>query len=399
MASKGTVLISGIGIAGASLAYWLGRAGYETVLVEKAPRFRTGGYVMDFWGLGYEIAERMGLSQELTEVGYHVREMRIVGDKGQRMSSFNTAAIYQVTGDRYITIRRSELARLLFSKARAAETIFGQQLVALSESNNGVEAKFESGEKRHFDLVIGADGLHSGVRNLVFGPQQDFEHDLGYFVAAFEIEGYTPRNDDVYVTHGAPGKSIGRFTLRDDRALFLFVCEHSGPVPHSHEGQVRLLMETYAGVGWEVPRILECLNKLRPEIYVDRVSQIKMPCWSKGRVALVGDAAFCVSLLAGQGSALALIASYVLAGELLKADGRYQEAFAAYEQVLRSFIEGKQRGAAHFARALTPHSNFGLWFRNRVLNAFAIPGIARLAIGHDLADRLNLPHYSWPEDG
>ncbi len=133
------------------------------------------------------------------------------------------------------------------------------------------------------------------------------------------------------------------------------------------------------------------------ELYFDRVSQIRMGSWSRGRIALIGDAAFCVSLLAGQGSALAMTSAYVLAGELARAEGRYEEAFSAYESRLRSYIGAKQRGAQRFAAAFAPRTPWGLWFRNQIVRAFSLPGAARLVIGRDIADKLDLPRYRWDD--
>src|SRR5262249_33890714 len=152
------------------------------------------------------------------------------------------------------------------------------------------------------------------------GPQHLFENNLGYAVAAFEVEGYRPRDEDIYVMYGRPGRMLGRFTLHNDKTLFLFVFATDKDIlPDTLDRQKELLRTLYGEGRWECPRILEALDGCR-DLYFDRVSQIHMPSWSRGRIVLVGDAAFCLSLLAGQGSALAMTAAYVLAGELVKAD-------------------------------------------------------------------------------
>lgn len=391
-----TVLISGAGIAGPTLAFWLKAAGFEPTLIERAPALRTGGYVIDFWGLGYDIAERMGLAEDINRVGYHMRELRIVDDRGKRITGFGAEIFRELTGGRYVTLGRSDLSRLLFEKIKdTTEVIFDNEIVGLEQTSGCVEVQLSHGGSRRFDLVIGADGLHSQVRRLVFGPQSRFEKHLGYLVAAFEVSGYRPRDEDIYVLYGLPGRMVGRFTMRDDRMLFLFVfAAGSGPVPTSLEEQKALLRETYRDGKWECPRILEEMDRT-DELYFDRVSQIRMDSWSQGRVALVGDAAFCVSLLAGQGSALAMISAYVLAGELANARGGYEEAFKNYEAFLRSYITTKQRGAERFAAAFAPRTRFGLWFRNQVVRTFAIPGLARLGIGQDIVDTLKLPDWRW----
>jgi 2-polyprenyl-6-methoxyphenol hydroxylase-like FAD-dependent oxidoreductase len=389
------VLISGAGIAGPTLAFWLHKYGLTPTLVESAPALRTGGYVIDFWGLGYDIAERMGLLPDIARMGYHVQELRIVDDLGKRLSGFGVQVFRELTGGRYITLGRSDLSKLICDRiSGSCEIIFGDRIASLRDVGDDVRVEFEHGNKRRFDLVIGADGLHSHVRELVFGPQTRYEKDLGYGVAAFQTTGYQPRSDLVYIIHGAPGRQIGRFTLRDDRTLFLFIFAGEGELEaRSLAVQKGILHRRFTGDGWELPHILAALDTCN-DLYFDRVSQIRMGTWSHGRVALVGDAAFCVSLLAGQGSALAMTAAYVLAGELARFQDRPQDAFRRYEDRLRAFITVKQQAAERFAAALVPRTRFGIYFRNQVMKAFRVPAIARLAVGREIIrDRLELPRY------
>jgi 2-polyprenyl-6-methoxyphenol hydroxylase-like FAD-dependent oxidoreductase len=392
-----TVLISGVGIAGPALAFWLKAGGFEPTLIERAPALRTGGYVIDFWGLGYDIAERMGLCGDINRIGYHVREMRIVDDLGKAIAGFGTKVFNELTDGRYVTLARTDLSRLLFEKVNGTtEVIFENEIVGLHEEADGVEVQLKHSGERRFDLVIGADGLHSDVRRLAFGPQHQFEKQLGYVVAAFEVRGYRPHDEDVYVMYGQPGRMTGRFALQENRTLFLFVfATHSGSLPATVNLQKAMLRKKYGDGKWECPRILGELDRI-DELYFDRVSQIRMESWSCGRIALVGDAAFCVSLVAGQGAALAMTAAYVLAGELAKAGERHDAAFKRYEQLLRPYVEIKQRGAERFATAFAPRTRWGLLFRNRVVRAFTIPGVAKFTFGRDIIDSLQLPDYRWP---
>lgn len=388
------VLISGAGIAGPTLAYWLGRHGFAPTLVESAPALRTGGYVVDFWGLGYDIAERMGLLPGIARLGYRMQELRIVGADGQRISGLDAGVFRELTDGRYVTLGRSDLSRLICDGiGGSCEFIFGDRIAALHEAEGGVHVAFEHGGERRFDLAIGADGLHSAVRRLAFGPQERFEKDLGYRVAAFEATGYRPRDELVYVLHGAPGRQVGRFTLRDDRTLFLFIfADRGAPAPQGPAAQKALLRETFGRDGWELPGILAAVDAC-DDLYFDRVSQIRMDSWSRGRVALVGDAAACVSLLAGQGTALAMVEAYVLAGELAASPAQPEEAFRRYEARLRPFLRAKQRAAERFASAFVPRTRLGLAFRNQVVRALRIPALARIAIGRDIRDQLELPRY------
>jgi 2-polyprenyl-6-methoxyphenol hydroxylase-like FAD-dependent oxidoreductase len=393
-----TVLISGVGIGGPTLAFWLRAAGFEPTLIERAPGLRAGGFVIDFWGLGYDLAERMGLANDIERAGYHMRELRIVDDRGERVAGFGTKVFRELTGGRFVTLRRSDLSRLLFDKIRGGtEVIFGDEILGLQQHADRVQVRFQYGNERSFDLVIGADGLHSSVRRLVFGSQDRFEKPLGYVVAAFEVQGYRSRDEDVYVIHSEPGRMLGRFALRDDRTLFLFVfaadVDRSPPMLDLPT-QKALLRKMFGDGKWECARILGELDCTQA-LYFDRVSQIKMGTWWRGRVALVGDAAFCVSLMAGQGSALAMTSAYVLAGELAKAIGRHEEAFGNYEMRLRAYISSKQKGAERFSTAFAPKTCWGLFLRNQVIKACAIPGLARLTFGRDIVDTLQLPDYGW----
>jgi 2-polyprenyl-6-methoxyphenol hydroxylase-like FAD-dependent oxidoreductase len=388
-----TALISGAGVAGPAAAFWLNAAGWKTTIVERASGPREGGYVIDLWGLGYDLAERMGLLHEIERAGYHVHELRVVGDYGERLAGFGISVFGELTGGRFITLARRDLSRLLLAEAApVTDVIFGDEIVALNPNADGVCIQLRGGSSRRFDLIVGADGLHSQVRRLAFGPDEQFEKPLGYVVAAFEAQGYQPRDPDVYMMYGKPRRMLGRFTLRDDKSLFLFVFAFEGTVPVTLDEQRALLESLYRTDGWESTKILRRLYETE-ELYLDRVSQIVAPSWSSGRVVLVGDAAFCPSLLAGQGSALAIVSTYVLAGELVRSRGRIDEALASYERLLRPYIAKKQAAAAHFSRAFAPRSRFGLWFRNLVIRSLVIPGLAKLAIGREISDRLPLPDY------
>jgi 2-polyprenyl-6-methoxyphenol hydroxylase-like FAD-dependent oxidoreductase len=393
-----SVLISGAGIAGPALAFWLKAAGFQPTLVEHAPALRTGGYVIDFWGLGYDVAQHMGLVSEIDCIGYHLREIRIVNARGERITGLGVNVLRELTGERFVTVGRSDLSRLLFEKIKNdTEVIFGDEVVGLQQQSECVQVEFKHGKQRQFDLVIGADGLHSTIRRLVFGSQDRFEKQLGYVVAAFEVSGYRPRDDDIYVMYCEPRRMLGRFALNGDRTLFLFVfatgTDARSEILHL-AAQKAILRTSFGDLPWETPCILAELGRAE-DLYFDRVSQIKMPTWSKGRVALVGDAAFCVSLMAGQGGALAMTAAYILAGELGKTGQRQEEAFRNYERILRTFIESKQQGATRFASAFVPRTHWGLYLRNQLVKVTAIPRVARLSLGRDIVDTLQLPDYRW----
>lgn len=395
------VLISGAGIAGPTLAYWLLRHGFTPTLIESAPQLRTGGYLIDFWGLGFDIAEKMGLRPELLAKGYHVEELKLVNRAGERVGGFSASILSTLTGGRYISLPRGELAASIYrSIEHDAETLFGDRIATISDGPESVRVTFEHAAPRDFELVIGADGLHSNVRRLIFGEQARFEKYMGYGVAAFEIPGYRPRDELSYVSYSLPGRQIARFAMRDDRTLVLLIFaedvysrrDEARSWPVEDSAQRRMLHSHFDDAGWECPQIMEAMDRCS-SLYVDRVSQIRMDSWSAGRVALVGDAAACPSLLAGQGSALAMIAAYVLAGELRRAQGAHAAAFAAYESRLRRFIQAKQESAKQFASTFAPRTALGIAVRNLATRAMNISVVAQLAIGPSLRDDLTVPNY------
>jgi 2-polyprenyl-6-methoxyphenol hydroxylase-like FAD-dependent oxidoreductase len=219
-----SALISGVGIAGPTLAYWLARCGFKTTLVEVAPHLRTGGYVIDFWGRGFDVAEKMGLLPAIKREGYDVKELRLVGATGRRVGGFNAEVFRSATNGRYVSIPRGQLAKIIYQSIEGrCETIFGDSITKIVQDEHRVCVTFERTLPRNFDIVIGADGLHSVVRKLVFGKQDRFEKYLGYVVAAFTVNGYRPRDEDVYVSYSLPSKQVARFAMRDDRTMFLFV--------------------------------------------------------------------------------------------------------------------------------------------------------------------------------
>jgi 2-polyprenyl-6-methoxyphenol hydroxylase-like FAD-dependent oxidoreductase len=394
------VLISGAGIAGPTLAYWLAHFGLQPTIVEKAPTLRTGGYLIDFWGLGFDVADRMGLLPEIRAKGYMVREVKIVDRTGSRVAGFPVQAIARLAKGRYITLPRGDLAASLFGKIEnKIETLFTDSVARIDQAAHGVRVAFESGATRDFDLVVGADGLHSRVRQLAFGPQAQFENYLGYKIAAFEAPGYRPRDELVYLMYTQVGQQVGRFALTGDRTMFLFI--FADPQPHTPavgglHAQKALLRSRFGNSGWECPQILDALDA-SPDLYFDRVSQIRMGAqpdsWTRGRVTLLGDAAFCPSLLAGQGSALAMLAAYILAGELHRAGDDFAAALARYQQRLQPFILKKQKGALRFAGTFAPKSKLSMFLRNRIMSLMEFPCVADLAAGRELSDDFSLPDY------
>ncbi len=391
-------IINGAGIAGPTLAYWLRQAGHEVVLVESAPQFRSGGYVIDFGLVGYDVAEKMGLIPRIRELGYQVKEMRFVDRHGRKRGGTSTEVIHRLLHGRYTSLRRSDLAATIYGALDGeVETIFGDSVAGIEEAGRGVRVTFDRAAPREADLVIGADGMHSRVRQLAFGPDAGIEVSLGYHVAAFEVEGYRPRDELVYLGYGVPGRQIYRFSMRNDKTLFLFAFRDeylTTGSPTSTQDRKAAVAHVFADVGWECPKILAAMAGVG-DFYFDRVSQIRLHRWTKGRTALVGDAAACVSLFAGEGAGLAMAEAYVLAGELRNCGGDYGTAFARYQERLMPFLERKQKTAAKFASSIAPKTSSGITFRNLVTRLMRLPFVVDFFIGRELRNDFKLPDYGF----
>ncbi|HUJ63708.1 MAG TPA: FAD-binding domain [Kofleriaceae bacterium] len=396
--ARPSVLISGAGIAGPTLAYWLVRRGFDPVIVERAPRFRAGGYILDFWGVGFAVAERMGLVATLRDIGYVIDRLRYVRADGHTSAELGADAVRRALGDRYLSVRRGDLARAIYELVEHdVETIYGDSIAALRDDATGVAVELEHGGTRRFDLVVGCDGLHSAVRTIAFGAHEAFEHYLGYFTASFATAGYPRADPHAYVSFTAPGRQISRYSLRDDLTAFFFVwTPDRRPIvePGDLATQRRLIAEAFAGDAWaECPEIFARLAAC-DELYFDAVSQIHVPQWSRGRIALLGDAAFCPSLLAGEGSSFAMAGAYILAGELERCGGDHHAAFARYERQYRPFVERKQQAARRFASTFAPASRLGLFARNQLLRLMNAPKLGDWMIRRLAADHHALPEYA-----
>jgi 2-polyprenyl-6-methoxyphenol hydroxylase-like FAD-dependent oxidoreductase len=386
------VLISGLGIAGATLAWWLDRRGFAVTVVERAPEPRTGGYMIDFWGPGYTVADRMGLLKRLRSDGYLIEEIKLVKWGGRPFATIAARSLREALNMQFISVLRDDLTKAIYGKLRdSIDVRFDDQIRFLTDNDDKVEVGFAKGRPRAYDLVIGADGLNSGVREAVL--DEPAVKPLGYWAASFSTEGYPHRDFGGYVTYTEVGRQVARYALRGDRTAFLFVfrppaTQHG--VPPALD-QRAILRQQYAG-GWEGPDILKHLDKAS-SIYFNEVSQVCAPYWSKGRIALVGDAAYCPSLLAGQGASLAMTGAYILAGELGRAGGAHALAFLRYEQAMRPLVARAQRSALRMGGWFAPKSRAGLITRNVLSRLAAIPPITRRVVGAVARETVKLESY------
>jgi 2-polyprenyl-6-methoxyphenol hydroxylase-like FAD-dependent oxidoreductase len=364
------------------------------VLFEKAPILRTGGYLIDFWGLGYEIAERMGILPTLLRRCYEMERMRMVDGNGREEAAVDVTLMREFLHGRFISLSRADLSDALFGACDGIPAHFGVSVTAIEQAANGVVATLSDGRSERFDLLVGADGLHSQVRKLIFGSEARFERFLDCYVAAFRISGYPHRDELTYVSHTVPKRQVARVALRHDETLVLFVCRAGlfdrDPGPEQQRAALRL---AFGDMKWEVPALLDQMDEA-DNLYFDRVSQIHLPNWCSGRVCVLGDAAACPSLLAGEGTGLAMTEAYVLAGEIHRNKGDFVQAFATYESRLRSFVTSKQNGAIWFRGFFAPRTALSLAVRNIALKAISIRSLEKWLVARSLHDDLELPEYA-----
>ncbi|MCS7480396.1 FAD-dependent monooxygenase [Umezawaea endophytica] len=340
------VLVAGASIAGPALAHWLHRRGAEVTVVERAPGLRPGGQAVDARGVAKEVIRRMGLDAAVRAACTDTVGALTVDVDGNVLETYRAD---DDGGDGYIAdieILRGDLSQVLYDDTRdGVEYVFGDRIAELTQDADGVDVTFASGERRRFDLVVGADGLHSALRGMVFGPREEFLRHLGLVLAfctvpnEFGVDGWMIDYQDQ-----ASGRSAGLRPLKDvTRAMAMFSFPAADfEVDHRDvEGQKRLLREQVAGLGWLAPRILAHVDD-SPDFYLDQVAQVVMDRWSVGRVGLIGDAAFSSSPMSGGGTGLALVGAYLLAGELATAGWDPAAGFAGYEARMRSFVEANQ---------------------------------------------------------
>ncbi|MBT9330054.1 FAD-dependent monooxygenase [Paracidobacterium acidisoli] len=360
---NGNILISGASVAGPALAFWLHRYGFQPTIVERAPAVRPGGYAIDFRGASLRVLERMGLLPEVQRKQTRIGAITIVDRNNSKVASMPDGF---TSGE--LEILRGDLADIFHEATReTTEYIFDDSIAAMEESEDGVDVLFQSGRRRRFDLVAGADGLHSKVRSVAFGEEADFVRYLGYYVSIFTIPNYL-HLDHAGLYYGTPGRKVGIFSGGDPaeaKASFFFATEPLCCARYDSAQQKEILRSHFGREGWEVPRLLEWMESA-PDFYFDSVSQVKMKRWSAGRCVLLGDAAYCASPLSGMGTGMAVVGAYVLAGELAESGGNHRVAFESYERLMRRFVEKCQGIADGGVDWFVPRTRFRLWLSHQM---------------------------------
>ncbi|KAF4409027.1 MULTISPECIES: FAD-dependent monooxygenase [Streptomyces] len=394
------VLISGASIAGPALAYWLDRYGFEVTVVEKAAAVRGGGYAIDIRGTAREVVARMGLLPRLREAHVGTRRITFVDPAGETVGSVQPEQLTGGAAGLDLEVRRGDLADALSAPLRdRVEFLFGDSIATLDDDGEAVHVVFGSGARRTFDLVVGADGLHSNTRRLVFGPEEPFHRYLGHVFAGFTLpnefglahEGVVwndPGRGAVLYAHEPSGRVHGFLTFTRETPPF--------EAFRDPRAQRDLVAARFPERVWHLPRLVGAMLEA-DDLFCDIVSQIRLPTWSRGRVALAGDAAHATSFLSGQGSSVSLVGAYVLAGELAT-HADHRDAFAAYERRARPFAERNQALATGGGTVVAPATQEELQARNAMVRdpraaakAMAAAGARERSAAHS---GLVLPDYA-----
>ncbi|GAA2252011.1 MULTISPECIES: FAD-dependent monooxygenase [Kitasatospora] len=392
------ILVSGGGIAGPALAYWLRKAGFTVTVVERAPAPRPGGQTVDLRGAGRTVITRMGLMDQARALSVDQRGLALVDAAGRftaRMpeDSFGGEGIVSE-----IEILRGDLADLLHQTTRHdVEYLFDDTITGLDQDADGITVTFEKSAPRRFGLVVGADGLHSVVRALAFGPESEYVRPLGvhhaWFTAteAMELDGW-------YQMYNAPGGLVaaarpGRLPGEVKAGLSF----RSAPIAYDRrdtDAQRELLARRFAGAGWEVPRLLRAM-RTAPDFHFDSMGQVHLDTWSRGRAVLLGDAGYCATPLTGLGTSLALVGAYVLAGELAAADGDHRVAFRNYDRIMRPYVDQAQELPPGGAKGFAPSSALAIRLRAASMRSMTRwPMRNLMAAQFAKAGNITLPEYA-----
>lgn len=380
------ILISGGGVAGYTLAWWLHRFGFEPVVVERASANQQVGYGIEFVGTAWDVADRMGLVPQLERHRIVVRETIIKSGSGESRARLDLSALYGNSAKKAIALDRSDLVRVLYDALPAGVDVrFSTSIEKIEQSPKGVYVEFEGGRKEHFELLIGADGYRSQVRSLVFGPHERFDRFLGYFSGAF----YAPNNGQFAhhsVMYLQPGLMATVLARDDDRLLVNVTYEEAQRQRVPGEDKKAAIAAHALPGGWFAEELLAKILPSKP-MFLDAMAQIEVAEWSVDRVALVGDAAYCMSALSGQGTSMAMAGAWKLAEELARHPS-HTEAFLAYEGALRGHIRETQRKARSVASSFVPSSSGRVTLLIWMMKLMAIPWVAKRASSQFNSDSL-----------
>ena len=386
------ILINGGGIAGPSLAFWLTQHGHAVTIAEQAGELRTGGQAVDFRGPALTVLEKMGLLEQVKAAATQMGPLVLVDRRGKEVGRLPAEVI---SGE--VEIHWGDFTRILYDAVRNdVDYRFGVRVTALADNGQGVDATFSDGSTGSYDLVVGADGLHSGTRRLVFGPEERYVTQLGQCFGFFDTENLL-RLDHCGIAYIDAGRTAALQGIDPDkpaRASLFLSDPHVAFDYRDTEGNKRLFIERYAGMGWEVPTLLDGLAEA-PEVYFDSIAQVHLDSYARGRVCLTGDAAWCASPRSGMGTTLAMVGAYVLAHELNTAGGDYAAAFDRYQRLMAPYVARCQALALQALKTDRYSSGWRATLRNLVLRMLRIPLVSKFVARQSLAvaRTFTLPDY------
>jgi 2-polyprenyl-6-methoxyphenol hydroxylase-like FAD-dependent oxidoreductase len=375
--SKQAVII-GAGIAGLATALRLRQAGWTPLVVERAPARRTGGYTVTFSDLGYDAAQRLGILDELAERHITPDALHYLKPSGVRRFSVPGPTVRAMLGRRALNLMRGDIEDVLYRAVAAdVEIRFGTTATAVRAEPAAVTVELDDGSTVRADLLVGADGLHSATRAATFGPERDFRLDLDHMVGVFTLDrlpsGVTPGATE---TLTEAGRTLAVIATGDRRPTAFFGYRCADPAAELAAGPTAALPAAYERMGWVAPQVLEQLAGA-DEVYFDSISQIVLPSWHRGRVAILGDAAWCVTLFAGFGASLAVAGADALGTALERHGDDVDAALAEWEAGLRPYAERKQQLGRQVRGLYAPADRTRLFLRDLPLRLAALPPVGR----------------------
>lgn len=392
--SRGNVLISGASIAGPTLAFWLDKFGYSVTVVERASGPRKGGYAVDLRGPAMEVVERMGVVPRLAKSHINVEKVTFLDGEGTPVGIIKPQAVSGGVVGRDLEVPRTALMEtVLDAIGDGVKFIYNESIATIEQAADKVHVTFASGTAGDFDLVFGADGVNSSTRKRTIDPNAECLKYLGYCYVGFSIPNFlNVWNENI--SWNIPGMAAVIFSTSDRKDANAFLEFFTNELPYDRLRNdldvCELFREKFAGLGWEVPKLLDLMEKA-DDLFYDGTTYVDLDKWSQGRVALVGDAAYGPSFFTGQGGSLAMVGAYVLAVELLKADS-HTEAFANYEETMRPFVEMNRALIEPSIAFLHPRTQGEIEHRNEEINK---PVTAVGEVGQEAHVSINLPDHRY----